>query len=144
MKVAIQRVDESLPLPVYQTAGSVAFDLAAREAVAVAPGAIELVPANVIVKVPEGHALLIFPRSSLPRKKLLVFPHSVGVIDQDYHGPDDELKIQVQNIGTEPVTVERGERLAQGLFARIDRAEWDEVDGHGAASRGGFGSTGHR
>ena len=143
MQVSIQRIDTTLPLPTYQTAGSVAFDLIVRENVTIAPGAIELLPTNVIIKVPEGHGLLIFPRSSLPRKKLLVFPHSVGVIDQDYHGPEDELKLQVQNISAEPVIAERGERLAQGMFARIDRADWTEVNSHGAESRGGFGSTGH-
>jgi dUTP pyrophosphatase len=100
------------------------------------------VPGNVIVQVPPGYALLIAPRSSLPRKKALVCPHSIGIIDQDYHGPDDEILVQVQNIGDEPVTVERGERIAQGLFVQVEQAQWQEVDGHGAQTRGGFGSTG--
>ena len=50
--------------------------------------------------------------------------------------------MQVKNITDKPVTVERGERIAQGLFVKIDRAEWSEVDDHGAETRGGFGSTG--
>ena len=99
-------------------------------------------PGNVIVKVPEGFALLILPRSSLPRKKALVCPHSLGLIDQDYHGPKDEIFVQVQNISDGPVTVERGERIAQGLFVKIERATFKEVDSHGVESRGGFGSTG--
>ena len=111
----------------------------------IARGKIGLVPGNVIVKVPEGYLLLISPRSSLPRKKGLVCPHSIGIIDQDYHGAEDEILIQVQNVSQEPVTVERGERIAQGLFVRVDRAEWKEVENHGAQTRGGFGSTGtHR
>jgi len=142
MKVNISRIDKALPLPAYHTAGAVGFDLITRETTVVAPGKIALVPGNVIVKVPEGYALLILPRSSLPRKKALVCPHSVGVIDCDYHGPEDEVKVQVQNISNQPVTVERGERIAQGMFVRVDRAEWSEVDGHGAQTRGGFGSTG--
>lgn len=142
MQISIQRIDPSLPLPKYESAGAVGFDLITRETTVIAPGQIALVPGNVIVKVPAGYALLIIPRSSLPRKKALVCPHSIGVIDEDYHGEKDELLVQVQNISSEPVTVERGERIAQGLFVKTERAEWMEVDGHGKETRGGFGSTG--
>ncbi|MDD5750943.1 MAG: dUTP diphosphatase [Candidatus Peribacteraceae bacterium] len=142
MQVSIQRIDASLPLPAYHTAGSVGFDIITRVTTVIEPGAIALVPGNVIVKVPEDYALLVLPRSSLPRKKGLVCPHSIGVIDCDYHGPQDELLVQVQNITKQTVTVERGERIAQGLFVKVERAEWQEVDGHGAETRGGFGSTG--
>lgn len=141
MQVAITRIDASLPLPQYESAGAAGFDFVTRETTVIEPGAIGLVPGNVIVKVPDKHMLLIAPRSSLPRKKGLVCPHSIGVIDQDYHGPEDEILIQVQNITAQPVTVERGERIAQGLFVQVDRAEWTEVDSHGAETRGGFGST---
>jgi dUTP pyrophosphatase len=142
MRVSIQRIDLTLPLPSYQTHGAVGFDLITRETTTIEPHAIGLVPGNVIVKVPEGYALLLVPRSSLPRKKALVCPHSIGVIDQDYHGEKDELMVQVQNISDAPVTVERGERIAQGMFVKVEQAEWEEVNGHGAESRGGFGSTG--
>jgi dUTP pyrophosphatase len=142
MQVSIRRIDASLPLPTYATAGAVGFDFVTRVTTEIAPGAIALVPGNIVVKVPTGYALLVLPRSSLPRKKGLVCPHSVGVIDADYHGPQDEILVQVQNITEKPVTVERGERIAQGLFVRCDRAEWREVDDHGAPTRGGFGSTG--
>jgi len=142
MHIRIARKDTSLPLPRYESTGAVGFDLITRETTIIEAGNIALVPGNVIVEVPEGYALLIVPRSSLPRKKALVCPHSIGVIDQDYHGPDDELLVQVQNISNEPVTVERGERIAQGMFVKVETAEWEEVDDHGAESRGGFGSTG--
>lgn len=140
--VSIQRIDPSLPLPKYESAGAVGFDLITRETTVIEPGKIGLVPGNVVVKVPEGFALLIIPRSSLPRKKALVCPHSIGVIDQDYHGEKDELLVQVRNIGDTPVTVERGERIAQGMFVKVEKAEWVEVDSHGKETRGGFGSTG--
>lgn len=143
MQVFIQRIDPALPLPEYHTAGAAAFDFVTRETTVIAPRAMGLVPGNIIVKVPEGYGLLILPRSSLPRKKGLICPHSMGLIDQDYHGPKDEIFVQVQNVTDQTVTVERGERIAQGLFVKIDRAEWKEVDGHGAETRGGFGSTGH-
>ena len=142
MNVRIKRIDTTLPLPKYESHGAVGFDFVTRETTTIEPGAIALVPGNIIVQVPEGYALLILPRSSLPRKKALVCPHSVGVIDQDYHGPDDEILVQVQNISQEDVIVERGERIAQGLFVKVDQAQWEEVDDHGAETRGGFGSTG--
>lgn len=142
LSVSIQRLDLTLPLPKYESHGAVGFDLITRETTVIAAGQIGLVPGNVIVRVPEGYALLIIPRSSLPRKKALVCPHSIGVIDCDYHGEKDELLVQVQNIGGSPVTVERGERIAQGLFVKVERAQWVEVDGHGRETRGGFGSTG--
>jgi dUTP pyrophosphatase len=142
MKVHVQRIDQSLPLPKYESGGAVGFDLITRENTSIAPGAIGLVPSNVIVRVPEGYALFIVPRSSLPRRKGLVCPHSIGVIDQDYHGENDELMVQVQNTTDAPVTIERGERIAQGIFVKVDQAEWQEVDSHGKKTRGGFGSTG--
>ncbi len=142
MQVHIQRIDASLPLPKYESSGAVGFDLVTRETTVIEPGKIALVPGNVVVKVPEGYALLIIPRSSLPRKKALVCPHSIGVIDCDYHGEKDEILVQVQNISDATVTVERGERIAQGIFVKVEKADWQEVDGHGKETRGGFGSTG--
>ncbi len=142
MNVSITRIDTSLPLPQYATHGAVGFDIVTRETTVVEPGKIALVPGNVVVKVPGGYMLLIVPRSSMPRKKGLVCPHSIGVIDQDYHGDADELLVQVQNITDAPVTVERGERIAQGIFVKVEQAQWKEVESHGAETRGGFGSTG--
>lgn len=142
MQIAIQRIDKTLPLPQYHTSGAAAFDLIARETMTIAPGEITLIPCNIIVKIPEGTVLIVAPRSSLPRKKGLSFPHSIGIIDQDFHGPGDELQMQVQNITKEPVTVERGERLGQAMFLKLEKAEWVEVDNHGAETRGSFGSTG--
>lgn len=142
MQIRIKRIDHSLPLPKHESVGAVGFDFITRETTSIEPGKIALVPGNVIVQVPEGHALLIVPRSSLPRKKALVCPHSIGVIDQDYHGPNDEILIQVQNISDKVVIVERGERIAQGIFVKVEQAEWIEEEELAAVSRGGFGSTG--
>lgn len=145
MQVRIRRIDPTLPLPKHESNGAVGFDIITRHTTTIAPDAIALVPGNVIVEVPEGYALLIIPRSSLPRKKALVCPHSLGVIDCDYHGPDDEILVQVQNISNAPVIVKRGERIAQGIFVKIEKAEWIEEEEHlTAVSRGGFGSTGQQ
>ncbi len=140
-KVLISRVDRDLPLPKYETQGAVAFDLVTRVDTMVAPGQIALVPANVIVKVPNGYMLCLASRSSTPLKRGLLTPHGIGVIDLDYHGPTDELKVQVYNFTTQPVMVGRGDRIAQGIFVRVDRFEFEEVENIDAPSRGGFGST---
>ena len=73
-----------------------------------------------------------------------MFPHSIGLIDQDYSGPEDEIMIQVINFGKEAIIIERGERIAQGLFVNTPKIEFVEVDQDflGKDSRGGFGSTG--
>ncbi|MBT5516719.1 dUTP diphosphatase [Candidatus Peregrinibacteria bacterium] len=142
MKVKIKRVDPSLPLPVYETDGSVGFDILAREATTISSGTIELIPANIIVEVPKGYMLVVASRSSTPRKTGLTPPHGFGIIDHDYCGPEDEIKIQVYNFSGEPVQIERGHKIAQGVFVRIDKFEWEEVDEMRSESRGGFGSTG--
>lgn len=141
MNVRIQRIDQTLPLPVYETGGSVGFDLLAREETIVQPGSIILIPSNVIVAVPQGYMLMVASRSSTPRKKNLTPPHGFGVIDHDYCGPQDEIKIQVYNFGTTPVTIARGEKIAQGIFVRVDKCIFEEVDHIKNESRGGFGST---
>jgi dUTP pyrophosphatase len=142
MEATIKRIDKTLPLPRHETAGAVAFDLMARETMTVAPDAIVLVPANVIVCTPPGYMLMIAARSSLARKKNLILPNSVGIIDQDYCGPGDELLIQLWNIGKTPAVVERGERIGQAMFIKIERAEWNEVEKIEGANRGSFGTTG--
>ena len=63
------------------------------------------------------------------------------MIDQDYCGPQDEVLVQVYNFTARPVTVARGERIAQGLFVRVDRAAWEETPAAERPTRGGFGST---
>lgn len=141
MNVKIKRLDKNLPIPRYETAGSVGFDFVCRESVAIKPHSLELIPANVIVETPPGYMLMVTLRSSTPRKLGLLIPHGVGVIDQDYCGEDDEIKIQVYNFSSNPVTVERGDKIAQGIFVRVDAAQWSEVDRIETETRGGFGST---
>jgi dUTP pyrophosphatase len=142
MKVNITRIDKSLALPLYETTGSVGFDLITRETTTIKAGEIALIPANVIVETPKGYALIISLRSSTPRKKGLISPHAIGVIDQDYCGAKDEIKIQVYNFTNKEVTVEHGEKIAQGLFMRVDKMEFNELESASTKSRGGFGSTG--
>ena len=141
LPVPIKRIDTRLPLPSYATAGSVGFDLVCREDTEIAPRTIGLIPGNVIVQTPPGYMLLLTLRSSTPRRKGLLIPHGLGIIDQDYCGEGDELKVQVYNFRDEAVLVKRGERVAQGIFVPILQVDWQEVDSLGQG-RGGFGSTG--
>ena len=139
MKVKIKRIDKTLPLPEYQTSGAVAFDLTARETVTIEPNSIGRVPTNVVIKIPEGFMLLIKDRSSTAKKKGLLT--AVGFIDQDYCGDNDEIQLQFYNFQKIPATVERGERLGQAAFVKIDKAQWDEVEKMDEKTRGGFGTT---
>lgn len=141
MHVKIKRIDTGLPLPIYETSGSVGFDLMAREDTKIEPHTISLIPSNVIIKVPDGYSLLVISRSSTPRKFGITKPHGIGVIDQDYCGPEDEIMIQVYNFTDQPVTIDRGQKIAQGLFVRTDRFHFEEVEEIEAKNRGGFGST---
>ena len=143
LPVRLRRLDPDVPLPAYQTSGAAGFDLASNADVTIAPGTIALVPTGLVIEVPPGHFLGIFARSSTPLKKGLMVANGVGVIDQDYCGPADEVKIQVLNFTAAPVRVVKGDRIAQGLFIPVARAEWQEADADlRDGSRGGFGATG--
>lgn len=142
MKVAIKRLDRSLPLPSYKTAGSVGFDFFSRIDTVIPARSMGFLPLNAIVETPPGFLFILIPRSSLPAKKGLAHPHGIGLIDQDFSGPRDELQLQVYNLRDEPVEVARGERVAQGFFLKFDPVEWQEQESlQNSATRGGFGST---
>lgn len=139
--VRITRVRSRVDLPAYQTKGAAGFDLAAAVDLTVAPGEVALVPTGLVVAVPPGHFLGLFARSSTPLKRGLMVANGVGVIDEDYSGPTDEIKVQVLNFTSVPVEVRAGDRLAQGVFIPYARADWQEGSADGP-DRGGFGSTG--
>lgn len=141
MRLKVTRLRSTVPLPVYSSAGAAAFDLAAAEDVEIPPGEIRLVGTGLVFAVPDGYFLGIFARSSTPLKRGLAVANGVGVLDSDYCGPTDELKIQLINLTDAAVRVTAGDRLAQGIVLQAPRVEFEE----GAAtapSRGGFGSTG--
>jgi dUTP pyrophosphatase len=141
LKVRIIRLDKTLPLPEYHTPGAVAFDFYSGIAKTIEPGSQALLPSNFIIEVPQGYFLMLAARSSLTKKGLMLH-NGIGVIDQDYHGPEDVVKMLLYNFTGAAVTVERGERIAQGLILPVTKAAWEEVDVLKPESRGGFGSTG--
>jgi dUTP pyrophosphatase len=140
--VRIRRLHEHVSLPQYATAGSAAFDLAASEEVTFAPGEVRLVPTGLVIEVPEGMFLGVFARSSTPLRRGLMVANGVGVVDADYRGPADEIKVPVINVTGHPVVVGVGDRFAQGILLPAPRVRWEEVSELGDKSRGGFGSTG--
>lgn len=142
MNIRIRRLQPHVSLPDYQTAGSAAFDLAASEPMSVAPGEICLVPTGLVIEVPPGMFLGVFARSSTPLKRGLVVANGVGIVDSDYCGPNDEVKIAVLNVTSSPVSITRGDRIAQGVILPAPRVSWEEVGELKAGSRGGFGATG--
>ena len=140
MRVKIKRIDKSLPLPEYHTSGAVAFDLYSRVDAVIMSKSLERLPTNIIIEIPKGYMLEIKDRSStLKRKGLYV---STGYIDNDYCGEGDEILLQVYNLTDQEVKVEKGERLGQAAFVRVDVPEWEEVDKMADKNRGGFGTTG--
>ena len=142
MLVHLHRLDPSVAIPKYETAGAAGFDLAASVDMTVQPGEVTLVPTGLVITVPVGHVLGVFARSSTPLKRGLMIANGVGVVDSDYCGPKDEIKVPALNFTAAPVTVAKGDRIAQGILLPSPRVEWDEVGELRAGSRGGFGATG--
>lgn len=142
MQLRISRLSPDVSLPAYATPGAAAFDLTASAPVEVPPRGIALVPTGLVVEVPAGHFLAIFARSSTPLKRGLLVANGVGVVDSDYCGPADEVKVQVLNVTDAPVKVARGDRLAQAMVLAAPRVEFVEAEAPAGVSRGGFGSTG--
>jgi dUTP pyrophosphatase len=142
MRLKITRLDPTVPLPGYGTSEAAGFDLAASHDIVVQPGQIALVRTGLVIEVPPGYFLGIFARSSTPLKRGLLVANGVGVVDPDYSGPNDEIKIQMLNFTQADVRVQRGDRLAQGIVLPAPRVTWDEVDQIREVTRGGFGATG--
>ena len=143
MRLKIKRLPTAVGLPEPATGGAAGFDLAAAADIEIPPRSIRLIGTGLVIGVPSGYFLGIFARSSTPLKRGLMVANGVGIIDSDYCGPEDEIKIQVLNITDAPVKVARGDRLAQGIVLPSPKVEWDEVDEMRVPTRGGFGSSGH-
>lgn len=145
LRVAIQRLPGAgdLPLPAYATAGAAGLDVCAAldDELVLEPGARALVPTGFALAVPDGAEAQVRPRSGLALRHGLLLPNAPGTIDSDYRG---EVKIIVLNAGREPVTIRRGDRIAQLVFAPVLRIGWDERESLPDTQRadGGFGHTG--
>jgi dUTP pyrophosphatase len=132
---------EGLPLPHYASAGAAGADVVAAADVEVAPGARAAVPTGLAVAVPPGWELQVRPRSGLALAHGVTLANAPGTIDSDYRG---ELMVLLANLGDEPFTVRRGDRIAQVVLAPVARAEFVLAVELPPSERGsgGFGSTG--
>ncbi len=144
MKIKIVNQSKN-ELPRYETSGSAGMDLRAdlEEPVTLAPLERKLIPTGLSIELPVGFEAQVRPRSGLSLKRGLTCVNSPGPIDSDYRGLIGVILI---NLSSEPQTIRQGDRIAQMVIARYERAEWLETDRLGETDRGagGFGSTGEK
>lgn len=143
--VKIKRLgkNQDLPLPAYQSDGSSGLDLRAAvvKDLTLQPGDIELIPTGLSVDIPRGYEAQIRPRSGLALQHGLGLVNSPGTIDSDYRG---EIGVIAINWGKKPLTIKRGDRIAQMVINRVSKVIVEEVDGLDPTERGegGFGHSG--
>ncbi|WP_405411461.1 dUTP diphosphatase [Maribacter sp. Asnod1-A12] len=130
-------------LPHYETSASAGMDLRANltEAVTLQPLGRAIIPTGLFIELPVGIEAQVRPRSGLAAKKGVTVLNAPGTIDADYRG---EVGVILINLGSEDFVVENGERIAQMVIAKHERADWNLVDNLSETARGegGFGSTG--
>ena len=141
IELPLKRLDPSIALPSYAREDDAGLDLRAAHDVTLEPGARALVATGLAVAMPFGFAGLVLPRSGLARAQGVTVLNAPGLVDAGYRG---ELKVLLVNHGAQPVTLRRGERVAQLVIQRVEGAELIEVADLPASERGdgGFGSTG--
>ena len=140
MKIKI--IDKTLNhKPVFKTSGSVGLDLCSRKNYIIEPKQMMLISLNAVVECPLGTFAGLLPRSSLFKKKGVILVNSLGVIDQDYKGENDEIKAQLFNMSDKPVEILKGEDIMQLVFFRVAKPNIEIVEKMNENSRGGFGST---
>lgn len=135
---------EGLPLPRYETAGAAGFDLAAAQDATLYPGERAIVATGFNIALPAGHELQIRSRSGLSAKHGIVVLNAPGTIDEDYRGEIKVILLNTNLEGSDPFVIKRGDRIAQGVLAKVAKAVMVEVDTLNLTDRGagGFGSTG--
>ena len=130
-------------LPNYETSASAGMDLRANlsESITLQPLDRKIIPTGLFLELPIGIEAQVRPRSGLAAKKGVTVLNAPGTIDADYRG---EVGVILVNLSNEPFTVENGERIAQMVIAKHERAEWNPVNSLSETARGegGFGSTG--
>lgn len=142
LDVAILRLDPDLPLPSYAHPGDAGADLYAAEDVTLKPGERAVVPTGIAIALPDGYAGFVHPRSGLATRHGVSIVNAPGTVDAGYRG---EIKVTLVNLDPfEPVALRRGDRIAQLVVQRVERAAFREVAElpESARGAGGFGSTG--
>ena len=146
MKVKIFRVNTENPVPQYMSQGASGIDLYAslKRTVEIPQGTTACIPAGIIVCIPEGYEGQVRPRSGLAAQKGVTVLNSPGTIDSDYRG---EVKVVLINHGSKPFLVKNGMRIAQMVFAKVEKADIMETSRLESCDQtvrngGGFGHTG--
>lgn len=142
MKVLIKRLDPDLPLPSYSKPGDAGADLYSRIDIELSPGERKLIPTGIAIALPPGFAAFVHPRSGRAIKEGLGMVNAPGTVDAAYRG---ELQVILINYDAKtPITIKRGERIAQLIIQKIEHAEFVELEELPGSPRGsdGFGSTG--
>ncbi len=142
MDVLIKRLDESVPLPSYAKAGDAGADLATRIDFTIKPGERMLIPTGISIALPNGYVALVHPRSGLAVKHGISMVNTPGTVDAGYRG---ELQVILINHDlTQPVSFKKGDRIAQLVIQKVERAQFVEVENLPGSERSsdGFGSTG--
>jgi dUTP pyrophosphatase len=142
VQVLITRLDPELPLPKYAKGGDAGADIVSRIDITLAPGERALVPTGIAIALPDGYVALVHPRSGLAIKHGVTMVNAPGTVDAGYRG---ELQvILINHDRTEPVSFNRGDRIAQLVIQKVERANFVEVENLPGSGRGdgGFGSTG--
>ncbi len=142
VRVALLRLDRELPPPSYAHPGDAGADLMTTVDVTLAPGERTLVPTGIALALPDGYVGLVHPRSGLAARHGLSIVNAPGTIDAGYRG---EIKVLLVNLDrSTPITLRRGDRIAQLVVQRFERAAFEEVDSLDDSVRGagGYGSTG--
>ena len=140
--VLIRRLDPTLPLPAYAHPGDAGADLLTTVDATLAPGERAVLPTGVAIALPDGYAAFVHPRSGLAARCGVALVNAPGTVDAGYRG---EIKVILVNLDpVHPVTLKRGDRVAQLVVQRVERAVFHEVAELPGSHRGdgGFGSTG--
>jgi dUTP pyrophosphatase len=142
LEIHVQRLDPELPLPSYAHPGDAGADLLTTVDVTLAPGERAMVPTGIAIALPEGYVALVHPRSGLAARHGLSIVNTPGTVDAGYRG---EIKVMLINHDPrELIELRRGDRIAQLVVQRVERARFTEVGDLPDSSRGdgGYGSTG--
>ena len=142
VEILIRRLDASVPLPSYAHPGDAGADLTTTVDVHLDPGERAMVPTGISIALPDGYAAFVHPRSGLAARCGISIVNAPGTVDAGYRG---EVKVMLVNLDPrEPVTLSRGDRIAQLVVQRVERARFVEVERLPGSDRGdgGYGSTG--
>lgn len=140
MTIKFKKLHNDAKIPIYKTSGACAADISIYEKVVIKPNEITFLKTGIALEIPQGYYISVYPRSSLCLKNHLIMPHSVGIIDEDYRG---EIMIVYKNIGTDDVSFEAGERVAQLIINKYEKADFKEgILSETERGTGGWGSTG--